>query len=34
MLIAIIALLGAAVWLVSDIEFQTYGYVVGDPDAE
>ena len=34
MLTAIVVALGIATWLVSDLQFQTYGYVIGDPDAE
>lgn len=34
MLTAIIAALGVAIWVMVDIGFQTYGYVIGDPDGE
>jgi hypothetical protein len=34
MLTVILSVLGVAIWMVSDIGFQTYGYVIGDTDAE
>lgn len=34
MLTGFIAALGMAIWLVVDSGFQTYGYVIGDADAE
>jgi hypothetical protein len=34
MITAIAVALGVAIWLTAGMEFHTYGYVIGDPDAE
>jgi hypothetical protein len=34
MMTAIAVVLGITIWVAAGIEFHTYGYVIGDPDAE